>query len=475
MQIMFEQYSFEKNSLTRVVGFACNRAWAYICFFSIALFHVPRSEGSNMASSLFLLSVAGLAAALFVVGVLHNLFEKAFAKREFAFLGPVIASVGSALIPFVDGGGPLFLIAAALLTGIGSALLLASWGISFSKLPPNQLIAESCAAYFIGVVAYALFSSMHVAMQFLFAITLPLISGWMVANADSITAQTYEKPVFSKQVSLLWQVIAGIILIGFAAGLIRDIRPVPAALEYPSEYFATYLSVTLLVVVTFLVLSRNKKTPDIDLLFRPALIIMILGVMLLPILRDASLAPAAMMKAGYTCFELIIWIVLGNLCHTMCFSPVLIFGLGRALVASSSLLGGIVAPLIAPFVIDNPSYTVILSFCVAIALMVLCNFVLTSDALTKLWGNPPKQQTTFKERCYEMFELYELTERQKEIACLIACGHDSNYISEKLYISKGTLNSHRLRIYRKLNIHSRQDLLDLIATPRRGGGLAETR
>ena len=61
-----------------------------------------------------------------------------------------------------------------------------------------------------------------------------------------------------------------------------------------------------------------------------------------------------------------------------------------------------------------------------------------------------------------MFDLFELSPRQKEVAYLLAYGRDANYISEKLFISKGTLNSHRLNIYRKMNIHSRQELLDLI-------------
>lgn len=464
MQLTFEQHTFGSSSLSRIIGFACNRAWAYISFFSIALFHMPASLEASLKSGLYLWSIVALTLTLIGIGVFHKTFERLYAKQNFVFAGPVIASAGSALIPFIGGDlGAITLGAAAVLTGVGSALLLISWGVSFSKLPLSTLIVESCAAYFLGVVAFALFSTMHSAMQYLFAIALPILSGWMNLNADAEPAGSYEKPKPSEQVSPLWRVAVGIFVLGFAAGFMRDIRTVDSSTGYPSEYFATYLSVMAIAVVIFLVLSRNNKVLNVDLLLRPAVVVMTLGVMLLPILGEESLAPAAMTKAGYTCFEMLVWVMIGALCHRNRLSPVSIFALGRALIAGSGLLGSAVAPVASPLIMENPTYTVVLSFGLAAVLMILSSFILTNETLSRLWETPAKKQPTFKKRCYEAFDLYELSDRQKEIAYLIASGRDANYISENLYISKGTLNSHRLRIYRKLDIHSRQELLDLVA------------
>lgn len=57
---------------------------------------------------------------------------------------------------------------------------------------------------------------------------------------------------------------------------------------------------------------------------------------------------------------------------------------------------------------------------------------------------------------------FGLSKRETEVFCLLAKGRDTAYIQEKLFISSGTVCSHRDRIYRKLGIHSKQELLDLV-------------
>lgn len=57
---------------------------------------------------------------------------------------------------------------------------------------------------------------------------------------------------------------------------------------------------------------------------------------------------------------------------------------------------------------------------------------------------------------------YRLSERETEVFLLVAKGRNLPYISEVLHISKNTVRTHLKNIYQKLNIHSRQELLDLI-------------
>ena len=57
---------------------------------------------------------------------------------------------------------------------------------------------------------------------------------------------------------------------------------------------------------------------------------------------------------------------------------------------------------------------------------------------------------------------FGLSKRETEVFSLLAKGRDTAYIQEKLFISSGTVCSHRDRIYRKLGVHSRQELLDLV-------------
>lgn len=68
-------------------------------------------------------------------------------------------------------------------------------------------------------------------------------------------------------------------------------------------------------------------------------------------------------------------------------------------------------------------------------------------------------------RCQVLAEEYGLTEREAEIFTLLARGRDVLFIEQDLKISRNTVKTHRKNIYRKLGIHTQQELLSLIEEP----------
>jgi DNA-binding CsgD family transcriptional regulator len=58
-------------------------------------------------------------------------------------------------------------------------------------------------------------------------------------------------------------------------------------------------------------------------------------------------------------------------------------------------------------------------------------------------------------------ERHGLTRRETDVLALLARGRSGSYVQEQLYISKNTFQTHSRNIYRKLNIHSREDLIKL--------------
>ena len=57
---------------------------------------------------------------------------------------------------------------------------------------------------------------------------------------------------------------------------------------------------------------------------------------------------------------------------------------------------------------------------------------------------------------------YGLTNRETEVMELVAEGNSMRKVGETLFISLGTVQSHSKKIYKKLDIHSKQELLDLV-------------
>lgn len=55
-----------------------------------------------------------------------------------------------------------------------------------------------------------------------------------------------------------------------------------------------------------------------------------------------------------------------------------------------------------------------------------------------------------------------MTPRESEILVLLAKGRTIAIIARDLQIAKGTARTHTERIYRKLDVHKQQELIDLV-------------
>lgn len=69
---------------------------------------------------------------------------------------------------------------------------------------------------------------------------------------------------------------------------------------------------------------------------------------------------------------------------------------------------------------------------------------------------------SFKLKCSSVAERYLLSRKETEVLFLLARGHNSAYIQKMLYISAGTANTHMRHIYRKLDVHSQQELIETV-------------
>lgn len=71
--------------------------------------------------------------------------------------------------------------------------------------------------------------------------------------------------------------------------------------------------------------------------------------------------------------------------------------------------------------------------------------------------------TSFELRSRQLAEQFRLTKREEEILMLIARGRSAAFIGQELSCSTGTVRSHIKNIYAKLDVHSKQEVIDLFA------------
>ena len=67
-----------------------------------------------------------------------------------------------------------------------------------------------------------------------------------------------------------------------------------------------------------------------------------------------------------------------------------------------------------------------------------------------------------------------LTEREEQVAALVAVGASNGQVAAELDLSRKTVETHLTRIYRKLGVRSRAELSAARRAPRPNGPLCET-
>lgn len=71
-----------------------------------------------------------------------------------------------------------------------------------------------------------------------------------------------------------------------------------------------------------------------------------------------------------------------------------------------------------------------------------------------------EQQDVRRARCDVLADEHGLTNREKDILYLLAQGRDLAFICETLFLSKNTVKSYQKTIYAKLDVHSKQEIID---------------
>lgn len=110
-----------------------------------------------------------------------------------------------------------------------------------------------------------------------------------------------------------------------------------------------------------------------------------------------------------------------------------------------------------PFTIDGQAITTAALFLLTIATVLLLGIDVrqkTNDSLSDAFGDDSVASV--------LGGRYHLTNREIDVALLLAKGNTQKKISDSLCVAPGTVQSHVKAVYRKLGVHSKQEIIDLI-------------
>lgn len=100
------------------------------------------------------------------------------------------------------------------------------------------------------------------------------------------------------------------------------------------------------------------------------------------------------------------------------------------------------------------------SFVIGAALILLVN----SYSMRSTWeflDEPLKQQDPLEARCAELAQRYRLTDAETDVMRYLCLGRSKKYIAAELVMSEDSVRYHAKRLYRKLDVHTREELMTL--------------
>ena len=149
------------------------------------------------------------------------------------------------------------------------------------------------------------------------------------------------------------------------------------------------------------------------------------------------------------------------------------------------LLGSIAGNIVDRFAPFTPQFLSLIALIATMAVLLSFLFVFRESDLIALTEEPESEAESaedralasssdvppaasdnprprFQDRCLEVAAAFELSPKETEVMILFAKGRSAARIQEELFISKGTVSTHLRHIYQKMDVHSKQEMLDVI-------------
>lgn len=237
------------------------------------------------------------------------------------------------------------------------------------------------------------------------------------------------------------------------------------------------LSIVVLagILLWFVVIPNKHGHMREDALFSACTLLAVAGFLLSPLEDSGGRTANALLFACKLTFGVLSWTVLAALCARNPIGSIVFLACGELANASGILLGAELGDVcnavssVYPKIIALMTSAIVLVF-FAYALIGLRGFsfaetirgIEEASPLPSQQTIPPSRDRLIETACQSLATEYGLTNREREVMAMLARGHNGYHIRDKLSLSYNTVKTHVQRIYRKLDVHSQQELIDLV-------------
>lgn len=499
------QHEHTPTSGELMVGAAlgCSTAWVSMAFKSMGLY-AGMAQAESTLDAVYLVSIISVALTLLVAGALAQETEKLITGKASIWALPAAIAASTLAMPLCTrlpaGADITAMVAVGAISGVASGLFLIRFGVSFSLLSTGSCITAAATGTIAASLLFALFLLFDPLPACSLAASMPLFAAVLLAFgmhvlADQGKAESIESAAeqarkergeegperMPKRESALsgreldrltLQLALCSALIGFSNEAVRTlyvhmgVRDVGGAGYAAVEGGGAFVA-TVIVVGIALALANMKTQRMARNIYHFLILLLVNSVLLLlvPVVygQRAALIAHALNSASYACFGMFMWTILAGVCNRCPGQRIRTFAFVRAGWALGPLAGVVAGRFVLHQLgISVESAMPIIGFGV-LAILIASGFAFSETDLARAMDLLPiHHKRRFREKCARIAAEHALSDRESQVMVLLAKGRNLPYIQDELLLSKSTVSTHRQHIYAKLDIHSQQELIDLV-------------
>lgn len=429
-----------------------------------------------------------------------------------AFIAVHLVAYGAVLV--LGPEAPEYLMASMLsgvFSGIGEACIILLFAHLLSTFAPRVSAVSIPLAYLLNEALY--YSTLYLPIPVILLLR-PLgkvaaiaVLWWCIRRKQALPARGEELP-FQYGLSLRassepmlgflsgsqdWMLIlAGTTLFPFLFGFIAQVCSSAGTNSGLYDVVNELMALGLLVLlVAYGALRGRRLTFDEVLYFTVPLFAT--GCLLLPYFWDGPVPLAGLLvKCGYTLYQVMFWMLLARKCYEDIRHAYLYFGIFYGLFELATAAARLLASsLWRAAMVDFQT----MAFVALFSLWLIALYGLLFFAISKFWqrrgaavdpevasrvsacsdatvasespsagGEPgPEEQLSPFARNLDAFcERYDLTPREREVLLEALHGYSMENIGRRLYVSRETVKTHLRRIYNKVGVSGKQELISFI-------------
>ena len=453
------------RDIALVCGFALYQAWKFL-----ALFVGVQYSAGAVAGGLFPLvrysSLATLAVALIALLVLVNKRGNCCQDNRRFCAALVVSGLMMTLcvLPPVLGGAGSFgwALFSGVASGLGTAMADVLWVVKLRRCPLGRFsVFALCSVAVILLLSLGLHLLPDVAETVLLLVA-PAGAGLILAFGNVAGGEPEGDYRLLSGLGVTWFVF------GASIGMLCALSQTTADRDLATSPWLLAISVAMLLLFLFsnrqqlaVAIAERDTKVAVPLLLLPILVLVVMVVLV--VWTPSPGIAGVRVSVSFTLWEMFMLFLVFSMSQNFRLSATrlyLIANIGRTLgvllgtgvaVAMGQLFAGF------PVGADSLAMSAVVVACQAVLMLA---YTVTQKGLEK--NAAPTASFPLDEAADLVAQRYLLTARETEILKLLAKGRTSLRIHEELCVAHSTVTTHMNHIYKKCNVHSKQQLLDLM-------------